>query len=115
MLWGENDEIALSTYAFGTNNGSCLVCKYLVRNRNKDYIPVLLVCVKIIREYNWKLVHIRFIWIGSKSAATAAATHVTNLLIFFFGPCTFDEFWIQDLEPAVLTLMFRVSLQSRFT
>lgn len=40
---------------------------------------------------------------------------VTNLLILFFGPCTFDKFWIQDLVPAMLTLMLGVSLYTGFT
>lgn len=41
-----------------------------------------------------------------------ASTPITNLLILLFGPRTFDQFWIQDLVPAVLTLMLGVSLHN---
>lgn len=59
---------------------------------------------------SWIIAEIQML---SKSAA--AATCVTNLIILFFGPCTFNQFWIQDLVPAVLTLMLGVSLQLIFT
>lgn len=35
---------------------------------------------------------------------------VTYLLILLFGPGTLYQFWIQDLKPAVLTLVFSVIL-----
>lgn len=41
-----------------------------------------------------------------------ATMFVTNLLILFFGPRTFNQFWIQDLVPAMLTLMLSVSLHT---